>query len=54
MKNNKKRNMTEASWELFMKTGDPFYFVAKNTFEKIEKEKEKEEKLKEENGLINN
>ena len=27
-----KSKLVEASWELFMQTGDPFYIMAKNTF----------------------
>ena len=31
-----KQSLVEASWELFLKTGDPFYFMAKNTFEDMD------------------
>lgn len=54
---NKKEGMIEASWDLFFKTGDPFYFVAKNTFEKIEKRNDKvkmnNKENKEEDELVN-
>lgn len=53
---NKKNNIVEASWELFLKTGDPFYLVAKNTFEKLEKDLKEGKKKNietDENGIMN-
>lgn len=57
---NKDDKLTEASWELFMETGDPFYFVAKNTFTTslqeetyLNKIKAKKIQKEEENGLTN-
>lgn len=43
---NKKNVLVEASWELFFKTGDPFYILAKNTFEKEDKTEDDENKNK--------
>ena len=29
----KKKNLSALSWELFLKTGDPFYFSASKSFD---------------------
>ena len=55
-KNKKDRDsLVEASWELFFKTGDPFYIMAKNTFEDKEEGEDKILKCKvEEDGKNDN
>ena len=55
MEKNKKDNLVEASWELFFKTGDPFYLMAKNSFEEDQKTKVNKTKHRsKENGENNN
>lgn len=46
MNKNNSKNLMEASWELFMETGDPFYIIAKNTFKEKELTIEKENRMK--------